>query len=218
MKDLKELKLVIFDMDGTLCNTEDIHAKGWKDALTAFGYEVEDEVIQSMRGKSIADNNLTITEFTKDPEITQKIRQEREAYILHMIQTDQVKLMPGVQELLSHLKAINIPMALATTSYSERAEKIINQLGIADYFDTKVFGDMITHQKPNPEIYLKVLEMTQVPVEQTIAVEDSPSGLKAARSAGIETYLINDWIEFESNQDRQITHYQTMYQLMEHFN
>lgn len=210
---IEEIKLAIFDMDGTLVNTEDIHAKGWDDAFKHFGYDFGMEFVNSMRGKSIADNNRQITERTGDPALTQKMREYREHYILEMIATNQVQLMPGVKEILEALKDHQIPMALATTSYLERAEKVTNQVGVQDYFMTKVYGDMITHQKPHPEIYLEVLKRTGMTPEGVIAIEDSPTGVKAARGAGLKTYFINEWLKLDW-QEPEIISYQSLHELL----
>ncbi|MGX7078157.1 HAD family hydrolase [Globicatella sanguinis] len=211
---IDQIKLAIFDMDGTLCNTEDIHAKGWDDAFKHYGYDFGLDFVNSMRGKSIVDNNRVITERTGDPALTQKMREYREAYILEMIATNQVQLMPGVREILETLKEHNIPIAIATTSYTERAEKITGQLDIQHYFSTKVYGDMITHQKPNPEIYLRVLEETGSTPDGVIAIEDSPTGVTAARSAGLKTYFINDWLTLDID-DSEVTSYKNMHQLLD---
>ena len=106
-----------------------------------------------------------------------------------------VDLKVGVYPLLSHLKTLGYPMAIASSSTRKRAEKILDDHHILDFFSSTVFAEDITHSKPHPEIFLKACDALMVQPGDAVVFEDSENGIKAACNAGIPVICIPDMKE-----------------------
>jgi len=107
-------------------------------------------------------------------------------------------------ELLKFLKAEGIKIGLATSTSEEHARQELEHAGLWDYFDGRVFGSMITHSKPAPEIYEKACTAIGVEPEFALALEDAPSGIKSAYSAGLRVIMIPDMVQ-PTEEIRQMT-------------
>ncbi len=184
-KGQKMIKAIIFDMDGTLVDSEPLHKAGRDRQLADFGLPVEEVSAKAIgRGKHefwsevaktyglpISSERLAIDEFKK---------------IIAIIKENGIPTTNGINELLSALKAKGIKMAVASSSDKEYVEFIISYLGWDDYFSVTACGDEVTMPKPSPEIYLLALERLHISADEALAVEDSTTGSRAACDAGIK--------------------------------
>ena len=109
-------------------------------------------------------------------------------------ETEGVPKKPGVDELLSYAKEEGYLLAVATSSGGRYSRTLLKEGGIWDYFDAAVFGDMVTHAKPDPEIYLKACKEIGVLPCEAMALEDSPNGIRAAYAAGMNPVIIPDLV------------------------
>ena len=98
-------------------------------------------------------------------------------------------------ETLQYLKEKGIKIGLATSTIRERAMKYLTDHDIYKYFDKLIFGNMVEHGKPAPDIYLKACEELGVKPEETVAVEDSINGIKSAGTAGLYPVMVVDLIK-----------------------
>ena len=102
---------------------------------------------------------------------------------------------PGVEALLSYGKEHGYLLGLATSSRREYSTHLLQDGGIWDYFDAAVFGDMVTHAKPDPEIYQKACEALGAAPQEAVALEDSPNGIRSAHAAGMRTIVVPDLVQ-----------------------
>ena len=96
----------------------------------------------------------------------------------------------GAMELIAAIRQTGVPFALATSAKAAWAGQRLEIMGISDAFDEILTGDIVSAHKPDPEIYLKATEALGVDPAETLAIEDSPSGIRAARDAGLYTIAI----------------------------
>lgn len=187
---MNNLQLIIFDLDGTLIDSEAIYRKGWSHVLKAYGHDLHESEFEVMRGKSTHHNNEFIKSYLGSDELVQEARQQREAYYFNALEQGDIQLKAGALELIAQAKAQGLKLAVATSSYKERGIASLQALDLLKYFDHLAFGDEVTFSKPDPEIYQRILDEATVNAAQAIAIEDSASGMQAALAAGIASFLV----------------------------
>lgn len=194
MKFLKsDIVAAVFDMDGTMFDTERLRLKMLKQAsLKLTGNSMSDEVLLDSLGVNI-DTACTIAkkEYGEDfPYL--EVRKEADKLEVKYVREHGVPIKDGLIELLERLKKNNIIIALATSSRREIAEEYITNAGVMKYFDVTVCGDEVENGKPAPEIFTKAINKINCEPKNCIILEDSENGLKAASDAGALPIYIKD--------------------------
>ena len=187
---------VIFDVDGTLLNTERIYVQAWKDAGALFGYKITDEVLLKTRAINKQMAIAILQEALGEDFPFDAVRKERVRLSEEMIrQYDPAKLqMPYAADTLAQLHAKGVPMAVASSSSYRDTVDHLTHAGLLKYFGAVVGGDMVKNGKPNPDIFLKAAELLGVPAEDCLVVGDTPADVLAAHAAGIPMVLIPDLV------------------------
>lgn len=186
------VKAVIFDLDGLLIDSERISYRIYRELLRPFGFDFSlEEYTEYYSGKTGVRNMELLIETYCLPWSTQEgldksLEMEREFL------SEGVNLKPGARELLQYLKKKNYKTAMASSSIEDRALKILNQHGIAPYFDQFVFGPEVKNGKPAPDIFLKASEKMGENPEDCLVLEDSVAGIQASYAAHIPVICIPD--------------------------
>lgn len=183
---------IIFDMDGTLIDTEKYFRACWPKALAAFGYEMSDEQALSLRSLGRPFAPVRLKEMFGESVDYHQVREKRKELVEECIKENGIQLKPGVMELLQWLKANNIRTAIATATDMERTNRYLKMLGIHEYFDKLISATMVAEGKPSSDIYLYACEQMERSPEECIAVEDSPNGVMSAYRAGCKVVLVPD--------------------------
>ena len=186
------LKAVIFDVDGTLLDTERIYMQAWKEAAAEQGYVMPDELLNKTRGVDAKVAARIFEEEIGNGFSYQKTRPIRVRIAEEIIERESPILKPSVLELLSFLREKGIRLSVASSTKTKTTKEHLQINGIADWFEVIVGGDMITKGKPNPDIFLKAAELLGEAPENCIVVEDSPAGIRAGSAAGMKTVLVPD--------------------------
>ena len=186
------IKAVIFDVDGTLLDTERIYMKAWKEAAAEAGYVMPDSVLQKTRAVNTKDAARIFEEEIGNGFSYQAVRPIRVRIAEEIIKRESPILKPGVLELLAFLEGKGIRLSVASSTNQQGTREHLAESRILDRFEVVVGGDMVTNGKPHPDIFLKAAEALRVAPEECIVVEDSPTGIRAAYAAGMKAVLVPD--------------------------
>ena len=186
------IKAVLFDMDGTLIDTERYYRIFWPKAMAEFGYHMTDEQVLSMRslGRPFAPARLR-SWFGEELDYY-AIRARRTEMMEECLDREGVRLKPGAVEILEELKRRGIIAAVATATPLERTEKYLNATGIRPYFSHIISATQVKEGKPSPDIYLYACEQLGLTPGECLAVEDAPNGIMAAYRAGLPVVMVPD--------------------------
>ena len=182
-------KAVLFDMDGTLIDTERIGAASWDHAGEELGLTVPESVKRKMVGRTLPDIHAIVREGM--PEVDSDRLLERANHHYHRLVTEAPPpVKAGARELLEWLRMRKVPMAVATSSRRFQAEDKLGRTGLRDFFGVIVAGDEIMRGKPDPEIFLVAAERLGEEARECVVFEDSGPGIEAAeRSGGLAVFV-----------------------------
>lgn len=186
------MKAVIFDVDGTLLDTERIYMQAWKDAAAELGYEITDELLRKTRAINVKEAARIFESEIGNGFSYDKTRVVRVRIAEEIIQRESPILKPGVTELLAFLQEKRIRLSVASSTHLKGTKEHLSESGILEPFEVVVGGDMVTKGKPNPDIFLKAAELLHLAPEECLVVEDSPAGIRAAHAAGMKAVLVPD--------------------------
>lgn len=186
---MQELKAVLFDMDGTLIDSEWFYFKAWKKALAAHGFELDsEEWLESLAGKTdLQSMEVLQTQFGFQLD-QEAFLADVKVHIAQQYNEETVPLMPGAKELLSFLSKQEITLAVVTSSKREAATYHLEHNGVLAYFKLLITRTEVTHTKPNPEPYNLCVQQLGLERRNCLVLEDSVTGALAAKAAGLTCY------------------------------
>ncbi len=195
----QKLKAILFDFDGTLVNSESLHYEALNDILKAYGTSYGWEYYsKNLAGKPainflekvIAENNLDIT--------LDDLNHKKEEASYDKLRSSPVVFMNGAIETLDFFAQKSITLALVTGSDREMVTIIFNKTDLSNYFKTTVTATDVTETKPHPESYLQAMQNLGLKPENCIAIEDTLSGLTAAKDAGLTCLVVQHDVSLHS--------------------
>ncbi|SDR96187.1 haloacid dehalogenase superfamily, subfamily IA, variant 3 with third motif having DD or ED [Polaribacter sp. KT25b] len=180
----------IFDMDGVIIDSEPFWRQAQIDILSNYNITITiDDCIKYTMGKRIDDVALTWCQLYSLKISPKLLAQEIISAVANLIsQKGNAKI--GLYELLDFLKENNFNIALATSSSLAIIEAVFKRLSIAHYFDVVCSADEEVYGKPHPAVYLRVVKKLGVKTRDCFILEDSVTGLIAAKAAAIKTFVI----------------------------
>jgi HAD superfamily hydrolase (TIGR01509 family) len=197
------LKALIFDLDGTMADTEEAHRQAFNAAFLEHSLSWDWNRPQYTELLKISGGHERIAAYVEsleEPEdekaalreLVGSIHRTKTRIYNELITEGRVLLRPGVGRLVREARAAGKQLAIAsTTSAANVSQLITGALGVEAYywFNAIVCGDHVAHKKPAPDIYELVLSEIRIPASECVAFEDSASGVKAARAAGLYTIV-----------------------------
>ncbi len=177
---------IIFDMDGTIFDTEQIYGRAWISA------GVPDALYRSFIGTTPEFIKKALTDHGMD---AATVQEQHWAYTYREIEENGVPLKPGAKECLAWLKENGYRTAIATSSSKALAQSYLQKTGMADLFDVVVSGQDLEHGKPAPDVFLHAAKEAGAQPKACVVVEDSFNGVRAGHAAGMITVMIPDVIQ-----------------------
>lgn len=198
---------VIFDMDGVILDTETTVTKCWIAAAIQLGMDVE--AVKQASLDVIGKNQASIIELydsrfssVEGYSFDKLFKIERTFFEAEARRGIPVK--EGARELLQWLKDQNATVGLASSSALKNVTEELEAVGLLDYFQELICGDMVSNGKPDPEIYLKCASKLGVEPSDTFVFEDSYNGIKSAHTAGMRTIMVPDCLPPTEETDKMV--------------
>jgi beta-phosphoglucomutase len=175
---------IIFDMDGVIIDSHPVHRLAWQKFLLTLGKHVSetdlDCILEGWRREDI------LRHFLGDLSQAQIVEYGNRKDVFFQQVGVPINLVSGLCEFLDHLELMGIPKAVATSASERRTRFTLDQLHLTEHFAAIVTANDVLKGKPDPAIYHLAAEQMDVLPEQIVVIEDSVSGVKAARSAGMK--------------------------------
>ena len=198
------IQAIIFDVDGTLADTEDGHRRSFNKAFAENGLdwnwdaELYDKLLKVTGGKERIRYFVEsfLPGFSKPADYDSFVKHLHAVKTRHynaMLREGHIPLRPGIKKLIDDARQRGIRLAIATTTSAENVTTLLQQglgPGGERIFEVIGCGDIVPHKKPAPDIYFWVLKKMGLPAADCIALEDSENGLRASLAAGIRTFII----------------------------
>lgn len=191
---MKKYRGIIFDLDGVICYTDRYHEQAWREMAEESGIYFDPAVSNRLRGVSREESLEIILEHAGkvfSPEEKKKMAEKKNAIYIKLLD----RMSPGdleedVRSTLEQLR--NRGCLLAIGSSSKNTRKILDKIGLGNYFDAVCDGNEITHSKPDPEVFLKAAGKMGLAVSECLVVEDACAGISAASAGGFDSAGLGD--------------------------
>ncbi|WP_035384541.1 HAD family hydrolase [Ferriphaselus sp. R-1] len=202
------IKAIIFDVDGTLADTEDAHRiafnKAFADNDLDWNWDVSlyDKLLKVTGGKErikyyVSDFNTAYAKPENFDDFVKHLHKVKTAHYTAMLADGRIPLRPGIKRLIQSAHQSGVTLAIATTTSPENVAALL-EVGLGKdwerYFSAVGCGDIVPAKKPAPDIYNWVLDQLKLAPQDCIAIEDTNNGLRSSLGAGIKTYItVNDY-------------------------
>lgn len=191
----KTAKAILFDMDGTLIDTEKLLFRFWRQAARECGYDMSEETALSLRSLSYKYAPDLMHEKMGGDFDYFKVRERRKALMKEYLDVHGVEAKPDLKEVLFKLTKKGYKLAVVTATAEDRAKKYLTEIDVYSTFDKVICATMVEYGKPSPDVYLYACEQIGEDPNDCIAVEDSPNGILSAYRAGCKPVMIPDLTE-----------------------
>ena len=190
------IKAILFDFDGVIANTLTYHVQAWQQVFDKYEVEIIPEDVFLLEGrmaedlcKRLAEKKGLSLDHTTIKQIT---KQKRAIYN----QITKATVYPSIKILLEYLKRISLKKALVTGSIIKNILPVVGK-DFLENFDVIITSDQVTHTKPDPEPYLTAAEKLAVKPDECLVIENAPSGITAAKHAGMFCIAVKTTIQNE---------------------
>ena len=196
---------VIFDMDGTMFDTERMWATFWEPALAALGLPYKEGLAEAARGTAGVTTRNVVRQFYGPDCDAEAIVDSLHRVADEVFFSAPVPKKPGLDALLAWLKARHIPMAVASSSREAMIRHNLDVWGLTQDFTAIVSGQHVAHSKPDPEIFLLTAQKLGVEPARCLVLEDSYNGVRAGAAGGFVTVMVPDLVPADAEMKRLYT-------------
>ncbi len=188
------IRTIVFDMDGVLIDTEALILEAWKEVAAGIGLKDIEKTLYQCIGITAPETEALFRRTYGEDFPYQKYKAMSSEIFHANIKEHGLPVKPGVYELFDFLKEDGWQIGLASSTRKSLVCEEMESIGLLSFFHVIVCGDMVTHSKPHPEIYLKACELLNASPKRCFAVEDSPNGIRSAYGAGMKPLMVPDLI------------------------
>lgn len=186
---MSRIRAVLLDIDGTLVDSNDAHARAWQQALARHGQQVPFEQLRALIGKG-GDKLLAETVgIDKHTPAGNAIDQQRAQLFLRE-HLPRLRPLPGARELILKLRSEGLRLVVATSAKSPEMNALLELCGVRSYIDAHTSSDDAQHSKPDPDIVQVALDKAAVPASAALMLGDTPYDVEAAARAGVSTVAL----------------------------
>jgi beta-phosphoglucomutase len=178
---------VLWDLDGTLVDSEEYHWQAWRETMAAEGAPITRQQFLATFGQR---NDLIVPRLlgaTATPERVQRIGDEKELCYRRLIRKQGLLPLPGAAEWVKRLQKEGWQQAIASSGPRANVQVVVEVLGFTPHFQALVSAEDVKHGKPDPEVFLVAASRVGVPPSRCIVVEDAAAGIEASRRAGMRS-------------------------------
>lgn len=180
------IQTVLLDIDGTLIDSNDAHAKAWVEALADAGFKVDFFEMRKRIGMG-GDHILPeVTELSAESAKGKKIK-KRQSEIFREMHLPHLQAFPGVRELLQKMRDHGLEIIIATSASKKDLQALLEKIGIEDLIEKTTSSDEAEHSKPDPDIISAALSLTRSNPQEAVMIGDTPYDIEAAAKAGVRT-------------------------------
>jgi HAD superfamily hydrolase (TIGR01509 family) len=203
------LRAILFDVDGTLAETEEAHRQAFNRAFAEarLGWQwtraVYAQLLTTTGGRERIARFMDDSALPPDPQLVAHLHRRKNMLYAQAVAAGLVQPRPGVRALIDHARACGIVLGIATTTSRANLDALLAHAFAADaasWFGAIITGEDVRAKKPDPEAYALALARLDVAAADCVAIEDSAAGLAAARACGIATVVTpsvyTDWHDF----------------------
>jgi len=190
----KNVKGLIFDLDGTIANTMQNHFSSWRTAVSPYGIDFTADLFKSLTGKPRGATILKLNEMfdvNMDPSIVGKVKGE--AFQKMVNETKEIAVVTDVVRKYHNI----LPMSIGTGSTKNGAKKTLEVIEMSHFFNIVITANDISNPKPHPEAFLKCAELMGIAPKDCLVFEDGILGIEAAKTAGMMVVDVNDYFKME---------------------
>ena len=180
---------VIFDMDGVLFDSESVYIEGYVRFASEYP-EIRETSLSCIGANGRRTREIFLQKYGEDFPFD-AYHQQVKAYVA----SHPIPLKPYVHEILARCRERGLPTALASSTREESVRRMLGEAGLTAYFDVIICGDMVSHSKPHPEIFLFAAEKLGALPADCYVIEDSYNGIRCAHNAGMHPLMVPDILQ-----------------------